>query len=51
MARDWRFFDNFLANIEMTLFKTDLEVAAHYVERLVPAELAGPSRRSAPSTS
>ncbi len=42
MASGWRFFANFLANIEMTLFKTDLEIAGHYVERLVPEELAAP---------
>ena len=39
MYSDWRFFHNFLSNVAMTLTKTDIELARHYVARLVPAEL------------
>ncbi len=41
MIAEWHFLPTFLANVEMAAFKTDLEVAACYVDRLVPKEVRG----------
>jgi phosphoenolpyruvate carboxylase len=41
MRQGWRFFSNFLSNVEMTLVKSDLNISRRYLDALVSPDLRG----------